>query len=121
MTDDEYKALLPGTKIKYGFYKNVMYHKEHKDGKHVVMINESGATMRVYKDLFIKHAMIRREKMSETEFKVGDVACLKSGGPEMTVSKVENDEIWVEWFYRKELNQKTFKAAMCVAIKCAGR
>jgi uncharacterized protein YodC (DUF2158 family) len=32
------------------------------------------------------------------EFKVGDVVKLKSGGPEMTVSEVDDDEIECVWF-----------------------
>jgi uncharacterized protein YodC (DUF2158 family) len=31
-------------------------------------------------------------------FKVGDVVCLKSGGPQMTVSDIVADGVYCQWF-----------------------
>ncbi len=44
------------------------------------------------------------------EFKEGDVVKLKSGGPEMTVSKIKEDDLRCKWFNEKgELKTKYFK------------
>lgn len=32
------------------------------------------------------------------ELKPGDVVRLKSGGPKMTVSKIDGSRLWCEWF-----------------------
>jgi uncharacterized protein YodC (DUF2158 family) len=39
-------------------------------------------------------------------FKKGDVVTLKSGGPKMTVNRVEDDgKLWCIWFDRKNVQQ----------------
>lgn len=47
-------------------------------------------------------------------FNVGDVVCLKSGGPAMTVTKVGQSEgetfIWVKWFNGTKMQSDTFPA-----------
>ncbi|MGO9571979.1 MAG: YodC family protein [Desulfomonilaceae bacterium] len=40
-----------------------------------------------------------------SEFKIGDVVQLKSGGPHMTVYKVDEDEIYTQWFDEKNKQQ----------------
>ncbi len=43
------------------------------------------------------------------QFKVGDVVRLKSGGPLMTVSEIEEDgKYWCVWFSDKERKGDTF-------------
>lgn len=39
--------------------------------------------------------------MGET-FSVGDVVILKSGGPRMTVARVENNKAWCVWFAKPD-------------------
>jgi len=43
--------------------------------------------------------------MSETDFKVGDVVILKSGGPTMTVCEIDDDEdmIYCQWFVENKI------------------
>ena len=36
------------------------------------------------------------------DFKPGDTVMLKSGGPHMTVTKVDGDRVWCEWFDEKK-------------------
>lgn len=36
------------------------------------------------------------------EFKPGDVVTLKSGGPPMTITHVERNDAWCEWFNRTD-------------------
>lgn len=47
-----------------------------------------------------------------TEFKVGDVVRLKSGGPPMTVTEVgkasEEPTIWCQWFEGADTKNGTF-------------
>lgn len=45
--------------------------------------------------------------MSENQFNAGDVVVVKSGGPELTVDKVENN-VFVKCFYWSE-EEKAFK------------
>lgn len=43
------------------------------------------------------------------KFKVGDSVCLKSGGPEMTVSReMSGGEILCQWFAGKKLEKGVF-------------
>ncbi len=44
-------------------------------------------------------------------FKIGDVVQLKSGGPFMTVSAVEDDSLYCIWFDKTEQKQGRFKPA----------
>ncbi|MBF0169404.1 MAG: DUF2158 domain-containing protein [Alphaproteobacteria bacterium] len=46
-----------------------------------------------------------------TSFSVGDTVRLKSGGPVMTIEKMENDRIFCVWFDSKnELQRNGFHA-----------
>lgn len=42
------------------------------------------------------------------EFKVGDTVKLKSGGPAMTINKIDGNEISCQWFDNKEIKGATF-------------
>jgi uncharacterized protein YodC (DUF2158 family) len=50
--------------------------------------------------------------MADTSFEVGTVVMLKSGGPSLTVTKVEKAGITVTWFAEKS---EEFKTAMLPA------
>lgn len=55
-----------------------------------------------------------------SEFKVGDVVALKSGGPEMTVSEVKDRVIWTQWFTdtaEPTLNMNWFDADVLRKVK----
>ena len=44
-----------------------------------------------------------------SQFKVGDVVCLKSGGPDMTVKEITSDnQISCEWFDDKNSEVKCY-------------
>jgi len=45
-------------------------------------------------------------------FKIGDVVVLKSGGPRMTVEKVDGTTVHCKWFEKDKQKQGTFDAAM---------
>ncbi|QKN82079.1 YodC family protein [Scandinavium goeteborgense] len=45
---------------------------------------------------------------SQPSFNVGDLVVLKSGGPEMTIKFVYQDEILCQWFAGKKLEQGRF-------------
>lgn len=55
------------------------------------------------------------------EFNVGDVVELKSGGPEMTVSKpaynTQPDEVDCQWFGGRKLEHGKFPKASLVHVK----
>jgi uncharacterized protein YodC (DUF2158 family) len=53
--------------------------------------------------------------MDDTEFRVGDTVCLKSGGPVMTVMAITTDAELYCWRYRVDgsMDMSTLKAA-CV-------
>lgn len=42
------------------------------------------------------------------EFKVGVTVRLKSGGPTMTINKIDGNEISCQWFDNKEIKGATF-------------
>ena len=42
-------------------------------------------------------------------FKPGDIVALKSGGPLMTVTKVEGGRVWCEWFDGKAPQAQIFE------------
>jgi uncharacterized protein YodC (DUF2158 family) len=44
-------------------------------------------------------------------FNSGDVVILKSGGPSMTVSDVEGDEVICDWFDGKKRMRDSFQAS----------
>ena len=48
---------------------------------------------------------------TETEIKVGDVVRLKSGGPAMTVTAIDEQKAFCEWFESTEQHQGTFVLA----------
>ena len=53
-------------------------------------------------------------------FKVGDVVLLKSGGPEMTVTRLSNigeETIHTSWFGGRKLEHGGFPAAALVVAK----
>ena len=55
--------------------------------------------------------------MANEDFKVGDVVQLKSGGPKMTVNRVDGDEISCEWFEgRQEPHGHVFKKEVLMKI-----
>ena len=41
-------------------------------------------------------------------FQIGDVVKLKSGGPNMTVSTIKQEEIWCAWFDNNQEPKKAF-------------
>ncbi len=43
--------------------------------------------------------------MTQRVFKTGDIVKLRSGGPEMTVTSVEGDDIVCTWFDENGVNQ----------------
>lgn len=55
--------------------------------------------------------------MSEVEFKPGDLVCLKSGGPNMTVEQVDKlamtgePAVWCVWFDKTKKYSDTFSPA----------
>jgi uncharacterized protein YodC (DUF2158 family) len=54
----------------------------------------------------------------QQEFQPGDVVRLKSGGPKMTVSKVDDDgSLRCKWFDGSTLCEETFPAAELVKTK----
>lgn len=46
--------------------------------------------------------------MEKTEFKVGDVVRLKSGGPSMTVCRVTENHAFAIFFYNGQLTENAF-------------
>lgn len=55
------------------------------------------------------------------EIKIGDVIRLKSGGPRMTVSEVDEDSggtmsVWCEWFDEKNVAQRGTFSLTSVAL-----
>jgi len=51
-------------------------------------------------------------------FKIGDVVQLKSGGPEMTVSKIDAEEVLCTWWSSQESDHKerSFDPALLVVV-----
>jgi uncharacterized protein YodC (DUF2158 family) len=47
--------------------------------------------------------------MPDEQFKPGDVVMLKSGGPHMTITEIEGDKAWCEWFEGYKSLQGSFK------------
>lgn len=45
-----------------------------------------------------------------SDFTVNDVVQLKSGGPPMTVEKIEGDRVFCVWFEAKKVHRETFAA-----------
>jgi len=50
------------------------------------------------------------------EFKKGDLVKLKSGGPTMTVSEIENNRIYCQWFANNELKTEVIEAEALVKV-----
>ncbi len=53
-------------------------------------------------------------------FKVGDVVQLKSGGPDMTVSRIDMSDkntLYCAWFGGRKLEHGNFKFEMLVAVE----
>jgi uncharacterized protein YodC (DUF2158 family) len=48
------------------------------------------------------------KSIPQETLQVGDVVGLKSGGPSMTVIKVEGDRVLCQWFFGKELKSNSF-------------
>jgi uncharacterized protein YodC (DUF2158 family) len=46
----------------------------------------------------------------ETEFSVGDVVQLRSGGTRMTIEHIDGDQVACTWFESKKLERATFFA-----------
>lgn len=55
----------------------------------------------------------------EVKLKAGDVVCLKSGGPAMTINNIEKDRATVVWFTceRTEAHASVVNVACLVAVK----
>ena len=52
------------------------------------------------------------------EFEKGDVVQLKSGGPPITVSDIEEEDVWCEWFDKKGVHHKeVFDVAMLIKVE----
>jgi uncharacterized protein YodC (DUF2158 family) len=50
----------------------------------------------------------------ETEFRVGDVVTLRSGGTRMTIEHIDGDQVACTWFEGKKLERATFVAGALV-------
>ncbi|WP_454884769.1 YodC family protein [Sphingomonas oryzagri] len=50
--------------------------------------------------------------MNAQQFKAGDQVMLRSGGPYMTVERVNGDTILCVWFHEQELKHASFGAAL---------
>lgn len=50
------------------------------------------------------------------EFKKGDIVQLKSGGPDMTVTSVQGEEIWCIWFAGKKLETESFYKGTIIQV-----
>jgi len=50
--------------------------------------------------------------MSNQPFKPGDVVRLKSGTDEMTISKIEGDDVHVSWMRDGKVHREVFNQAM---------
>lgn len=53
-------------------------------------------------------------------FKVGDTVRLKSGGPLMTVTEVQDAEVWTIWFDKSDKEQKGYYANSDALIADSG-
>lgn len=51
------------------------------------------------------------------KFELGDTACLKSGGPVMTVYYINEDDVACTFFYGGDLFNKTFKQVLLNKVK----
>lgn len=52
------------------------------------------------------------------QWKIGDVVQLKSGGPQMTVTRVHHDgDVDCQWFYRTDAQSGTFPAGSVQAYQ----
>jgi len=49
---------------------------------------------------------------TEVKFEIGDVVMLKSGGPSMTVSAIQEDIVRCAWFKDDEVRSVQFQRAM---------
>jgi uncharacterized protein YodC (DUF2158 family) len=58
--------------------------------------------------------------MSNETIKAGDVVKLRSGGPSMTVSWIENDEAYCEWFLANKLEGAKFNLTSLVKAQPGG-
>ena len=50
----------------------------------------------------------------ETEFRVGDVVQLRSGGTRMTIEHINDDQVACTWFEGKKLDRATFVAGVLI-------
>jgi uncharacterized protein YodC (DUF2158 family) len=48
------------------------------------------------------------EKTVTQQLKTGDVVQLKSGGPKMTVQKIESSRVYTQWFAGSKLESGSF-------------
>ncbi len=49
------------------------------------------------------------EEDPDRPIEAGDLCCLKSGGPTMTVREIEGDQVTVEWFDKAQLRRNELK------------
>ena len=50
----------------------------------------------------------------ETDFSVGDVVQLRSGGTRMTIEHIDGDQVACTWFEGKKLERATFVAGALI-------
>lgn len=58
--------------------------------------------------------------MSGIAFEIGSVVKLNSGGPEMAVKAIYNDQYTCQWFAGKKLEQGVFRPETLVLVRQAG-
>lgn len=54
------------------------------------------------------------------EFKLGDVVQLKSGGPEMTIYRIDGSDIACTWFVKQEPKYNSFPKEVLEKVEHGG-
>jgi len=55
--------------------------------------------------------------MPEPNYKIGTVVQLTSGGPKMTISKINNNRVTCQWFVGNELKSGEFDLEVLMMIR----
>ncbi|MCB1764452.1 MAG: DUF2158 domain-containing protein [Candidatus Competibacteraceae bacterium] len=63
------------------------------------------------------HQFIWRKYLVTDDLKIGDVVMLKSGGPKMTVSDKEDNDVFCIWFDGDQKKRDTFPKDTVVIFK----